>query len=130
MCVPVPSPQYVRDLSLTGEFNALTDGQINNVITDEVVYHYKAMTTEDMYARVVGLHTAHLLWQRLQSVVSGGGGGGPVVLLRAKVGPLEKQYGQAVKPFDLSNGDFAMSPYGRALEALLDTRLSMQISSP
>lgn len=124
----IPTPQYVRDLSLTGEFDDLTDAQIDNVSGDEVSYQYEAMADKSYHTRAVGLHTAHILWGRLKS---GGGGGGNNVgqLVRAKVGPLEKQYGQAFKQIDPTAG-LSSSQYGRDLLELLSMRLAMRTSNP
>lgn len=114
-----PSPQYVRDLSLTGEFADLTDGQIQNVI-DRVVLNYASMTTEDVYVPIVGLHTAHLLVGLLASTAGGGGGKGSLVSV--KVGPLEKRYGAAVAPVKSSVGLDETTPYGRECLRLYRSR--------
>ena len=114
-----PSPQYVRDLSLTGEFADLTDGQIQNVI-DRVVLNYESMTTENLYVPIVGLHTAHLLVGSLSSTTAGGGGKGSPVSV--KVGPLEKRYGAAVAPVKSSVGLDETTPYGRECLRLYRSR--------
>lgn len=116
-----PTPQYVRDLSLTGEFDLVTDSQINNVILDEVIYHYESMTTEDLYTRVVGLHTAHIL--KLALVAEGGGGGGQGDLIAVKVGPLEKRFGQSQQAVVVGEGLDMTTSYGRRCLALLTARL-------
>ena len=114
-----PTPQYVRDLSLTGEFAELTDGQVQNVI-DRVVLNYESMTTENLYEAIVGLHTAHLLVGLLASTPGGGGGKGSLVSV--KVGPLEKRYGAAVAPVKASSGLDDTTPYGRECLRLFRSR--------
>lgn len=124
-----PSPQYVRDLSITGEFAAISDGVISNVIV-EVALQYLSMTGEDMHERVLGLHTAHILKAALMAA-GGGGGGGQVALTKAKVGPLEKQYGLLVKPVQPGSGLDDSTEYGRRCRALLRSRLpAMRTSAP
>jgi len=126
--VAEPSPQYVRDLSITGEFATISDGAISNVI-DEVVLLYQSMTAEDLYERVVGLHTAHILKSALTA--AGGQGGGKGALTRAKVGPLEKQYADLVKPVQPSDGLDDSTEYGRRCKRLLRSRLpAMRTSKP
>jgi hypothetical protein len=118
------SPQYVRDLSIKGEFATLTDGQIQNVI-DRVVLLYLSLTPEDLYVPVVGLHTAHLLVK----LGAGGGGGGNGPLSSAKVGPLEKKF--AVGIVQPSDGLDATTPYGAECLRLLKSRLpAMRTSAP
>ena len=117
------SPQYVRVLSIKGEFATLTDGQIQNVI-DRVVLLYLSLTPEDLYVPVVGLHTAHLLVKLGAGKV---GANGP--LSSAKVGPLEKKF--AVGIVQPSDGLDATTPYGAECLRLLKSRLpAMRTSAP
>lgn len=117
--VAAPTPQYVRDLSLTNEFADLTDGQIQNVI-DRVVLNYASMTGEDVYLPIAGLHTAHLLVGLLASTPGGGGGKGSLVSV--KVGPLEKRYGAVTLPVKTSSGLDESTPYGREALRLFQAR--------
>lgn len=124
--VPAPTPQYVRDLSVTNEFAALSDGVIQNVI-DRVVLLYKQLTPEDLYTPVVGLHTAHLL--KVQLMLAGGGNNNVGQLLRAKLGPAEKQFGQDQKQVQPGAGLDDTTAYGRECERLLRSRLpAMRVS--
>lgn len=126
--VAEPSPQYVRDLSITGEFATISDGAISNVI-EEVVLLYQSLTAEDLYERVIGLHTAHILKSALTA--AGGQNGGKGALTRAKVGPLEKQFADLVKPVQLSDGLDDSTEYGRRCKRLLKSRLpAMRTSMP
>ena len=123
-----PSPQYVRDLSITGEFATISDGAISNVI-DEVVLLYQSMTGEDLYERVVGLHTAHILKSALTA--AGGQGGGKGAMTSARVGPLEKKFADLVKPVQLGEGLDDSTEYGRLCKRLLRSRLpAMRTSAP
>ena len=121
--VATPTPQYVRDLSLTGEFNALTDDQINYVIEDEVVYMYQSpdMVAEDLHTRVVGLHTAHILKTGL-SMGGNGNNGQQGPLIQAKVGQLEKRWGLAQAPQQPGDGLDTTTEYGRRCLRLLKSR--------
>lgn len=116
-----PTPQYVRELSLTGEFDALTDDQIDNVIHDEVTYMYLQVVPEDLYTRVVGLHTAHILATTLAG--GGGGGGQQGPLIQAKVDKLEKRWGMVQKPIQPGAGLDESTPYGRRCIRLLRSRV-------
>ena len=128
--MPAATPQYVRDLSIQGEFNALTDGQIQNVI-DRVLPLYKQLVPEDLYLPVTGLHTAHLIKSQLLEGGVGGGGGGGGQLIMAKVGPLEKRYAQNVVPIKPASGLDDSTSYGRECERLLRSRFpSIRTSNP
>lgn len=130
--VATPTPQYVRDLSLTGEFNTLTDDQINYVIEDEVVYMYQSpdMVAEDLHTRVVGLHTAHILKTGL-SMGGNGNNGQQGPLIQAKVGQLEKRWGLAQAPQQPGDGLDTTTEYGRRCLRLLKSRFpSLRTTQP
>ncbi len=117
-----PTPQYVRDLSVTGEFAALTDAQITNVV-ERVVLNYKSMTAEDLYLPVVGLHTAHLLYKLLFGP-QGGGNNGQGPKTRVKVDKLEKQWaGPNNAQVVVGSGLDDTTPYGQECLRLLRGRL-------
>ncbi len=125
----IPTPQYVRDLSLTGEFNTITDDQINYVITDEVLYMYESavFAAADMHTRVVGLHTAHIL--KVALMLEGGGNQQVGQLVSAKVGPLEKKWGLAQQAVAPGDGLDETTQYGRRCVRLLRSYLPSVMTS-
>lgn len=112
------TPQYVRDLSLTGQFDAIGDGPIQNVI-DRVVLLYKSVVPEDLYVPVVGLHTAHLLVGLLAQQANGVAQG---PLASAKVDKLEKRWAAPAVVVPGPGLDDTTS-YGRECKRLLRSRL-------
>lgn len=112
----LPTPQFVRDLSLSGQFAALSDTQIGRAI-DEAALHYGSIAGEAEYEQIVGLHAAHILAS--QAAAEQGGNQGP--LSSVSLGPASKSF--AVKAIDLGGGADLSTPYGRRLVGLLATLL-------
>lgn len=108
MCV---SAQSVRDVSVTGEFDAITDAKIA-LIVDAVCPLYKSIRQADKadWRMLVRLHAAAYLHDALQNE-GGEGGGGPVSSESfAQVG--SRSYAVAALAPDGGNW-WASSPYGR-----------------
>lgn len=112
----LPTVQQVKDTSLTGQFNSLSDGVIQAAI-DEAALHYGTIAGEVEYPTIVALHAAHIL--AVQQAVESGGNQGPVSSYR--LGPAAKSF--AVKAVDPGSGVDNTTPYGRRLLGLLATLL-------
>ena len=70
----LPSAQYVRDLSVSGEFAAVSDATIEDIRDGDVAPLYSAtdVTAHTQWTRAVGLHTAHILHVQAKLEAAGG----------------------------------------------------------
>jgi len=114
--VALPTVQAVKDTSLTGQFNALSDAAIGRAI-DEAALHYGSISGEAEHETIVALHAAHIL--AVQVAAEQGGGQGP--LSHVSLGPASKSW--AVGQVQPGPGVDDTTPYGRRLRGLLATLL-------
>jgi hypothetical protein len=112
----LPTPDVVRDKSLTDQFGALSDGQVQGAI-DEAALHYGSIAGIADYETIVALHAAHIL--AVQQSLESGGGVGP--LQSVSLGPASKTW--AVENIVAGAGVDESTPYGRRLVGLLRTLL-------
>ena len=77
MAKVLPTPQQVRDTSISGEFAAVTDPVIIGIRDDEVAPLYSAsdVVLHSQWTTVVALHTAHILHVLLAVENAGGNWG-------------------------------------------------------
>ncbi len=70
----LPTPAQVRALSLSGEFAAVSDAAINDIVSSEIAPLYSAgdVTQHTQWTRAVALHTAHNLHITLKLEANGG----------------------------------------------------------
>jgi hypothetical protein len=111
------TPQQVRDTSLAGQFNALTDEQIAVFIL-EAELHLEATSWGDRYEQGLALLTAHLLALEL----AGGTGSGSVrTVIAERLGPASRTYaaGSSAEPTDDVLG-LSKTRYGMRYKALFD----------
>lgn len=131
--MPLPSAQYVKNLSPTGEFANYTDGFVDGLIMDEVALHYGELTGEAEYLRLVALHTAHLL---ARMNMTGGGGlpgpQGPLLSVTTAVGSATKTWGQAQQGNVNEGGNDLdkSTEYGRRAIAMRDQIPTMRSARP
>ena len=112
----LPTVQTVKDTSLTGQFDELSDAAIGRAV-DEAALHYGTISGEAEHETIVALHAAHIL--AVQAAAEQGGGQGP--LSSVSLGPASKSWAVAqVKP---GPGVDDTTPYGRRLRGLLATLL-------
>lgn len=74
MAKVLPTPQQVRDLSVSGEFALVTDAAIIDIRDGDVAPLYLApdVPQHTQWTRAVALHTAHIL--HVQAKLEGAGG--------------------------------------------------------
>lgn len=112
----LPTVQTVKDTSLTGQFDDLSDAAIGRAI-DEAALHYVTIAGETEHETIVALHAAHIL--AVQLAAESGGGQGP--LSSVSLGPASKSW--AVAQVQPGSGVDDTTPYGRRLRGLLATLL-------
>lgn len=121
--MPLPTAQYVKNLSPTGEFANYTDAFVDGLITDEVALRYGELTGEAEYLRLVALHTAHLL-ARMNMTGGGGQPGpqGPLVSVTTALGSASKTWGTQQGQGQQGDGNDLdkSTEYGRRAIAMRD----------
>lgn len=121
----MPTPQDVKNASLTGEFNALTDGAIQPFI-DEAAEHYVWLPQRPVRASIIRLliilHAAHRLHMAVLEESGGENGGGEgqqgPVTSESLVRVGARSYGQATASKNAEGNkdplpDWDQSSYGK-----------------
>jgi hypothetical protein len=125
MAKVLPTPQEVRDLSISGEFALVTDATIIDIRDAEAapVYAAEDVTAHTQWTRVVALHTAHILHVLLKIENAGGNWGVLAgVSSRALQGVGSRGYAVgALNPADLADLMKIPSPYLARLNRILET---------
>ena len=121
----LPSPDYVRNLSISGEFAAVTDSTIIDLRDEEVAPLYSAqdVQTHTQWTRVVGLHVAHILHVLLKLEAANGDWGALAATSNRAlqgVGSRGKAVG-SLNPEDVNDLLKIPSAYNARLQPLLDT---------
>lgn len=126
MAKVLPTPQQVRDLSLSGEFNAIGDPVIVDIRDGDVVPLYSAADVPDhtQWTRAVALHTAHILHIQIK-LENANGDWGALAATTSRalqgVGSRGKAVG-ALNPGDIADDYLQIpTPYSMRLKRILKT---------
>ena len=115
----LPTPAYVRAISLTPLFDDVADALIG-VALDEAALHYVKLGAQPEYANIVALHALHLLWLTPGAVKPGPVK--PVGVSGASAGGVSVSYAvPAPAPVNPTGYVDATTPWGARCLGLLES---------